>query len=562
MSPVKKAIENFDALDYSAQEYAAQSLAGRGYVYKLTEHHDPCSVTETNQIKSEDQSIGTPDASQRLSKIKMLSSSPSTDVKKSYAKPSENPGELSKSNAKHLGEQKDMMEWLMSTKDESVNQSPSSDSSNLADMPPDLVPGKASSKPRALIMELFQALCYQNGDPSFYEPWSVDENTMQSTCSSTPLTDGSGTGASPKSGTTSSAPGIEGNSKRSHQTTSRSSQEEDGDEPPRKEFRQEQNPSNPDATAALQGRIQMPCPVQEPQKCQGTNATVSELLRSLEVRHRIVICKDCCTKVHVPEEERKPENVRKRHKLETCEPRCIGTTCSGIANDELPHHRRTESCPTWQSLPNEIRWSFIWSVINPGQDTPEPSFCTGVGYEHNTTRRPCKQQSRPRGTDICNALLRDLDERDRQRNSLENELKAANDKIAQQEEKHEKRISSLENIIETLLERLVENNVKVPNSLQKRLQDECPGVFCEPVVQLRSRHSQAPPTPTSIPKSGARERNLTALSTISYSEPEPSDSRQHQSSAMLPQPPRFSDNGSGDVPSSQLDIGKTLPIMA
>ncbi|KAF5668257.1 hypothetical protein FDENT_11873 [Fusarium denticulatum] len=183
----------------------------------------------------------------------------------------------------------------------------------------------------------------------------------------------------------------------------------------------------------------------------------------------------------------------------------------GRDGDGAPYHRRTENCPTWQSLPSETRWSFIWGLINPGENPPDPDFYNGVGYEHNTTRRPCKQQSRPRGADICDALLRDIEERDKKRMSLETELEAEKERNAQLEQKHKKKFSSLENIIETLLERLEENNVKVPNSLQKRLQEECPDVFCEPVAQLISKRSQAPPTPSSMFKDGTGELRQSQL---------------------------------------------------
>lgn len=298
--------------------------------------------------------------------------------------------------------------------------------------------------------------------------------------------------------------------------------------------------------ASLQGHLQVPCPVQQPQRRQSTNATTSELLRSLDVKHRIVICKDCCAKVQVPEDKRRPENVRKLHKAEVCEPRCIGTTCSGIPSEEMAHHRRTENYPTCQSLPSETRRSFIWGLINPGENSPDPDFCRGVGFAHNTTRRPCKQQSRDRGADICDALVRDIEERDKKRISLEVELEAAKERNAQLEEKQKKKIDSLENIIETLLERLEENRVKVPNSLQKRLQEECPGVFCEPVVQLKSRRSQAPPTPSSLFKYGTGE---------------PIRPQLNQPATAMLQPPLFSSAGPEDGYSQPFDIGKTLLIV-
>lgn len=136
-------------------------------------------------------------------------------------------------------------------------------------------------------------------------------------------------------------------------------------------------------------------------------------------------------------------------------------------------------------------------------------------------------------------------EGDKKRISLEAELEAVNERNAQMKEKQKDKIDTLENIIETLLECLEENRVKVPNSLQKRLQDECPGVFCEPVVQLKSRRSQAPPTPSSMFKDGTGESIQPGL---------------NPATAML-QPPLFSSAPPGDGYSQSFDIGKTLLIM-
>ncbi|KAH7250372.1 uncharacterized protein BKA55DRAFT_378230 [Fusarium redolens] len=439
---------------YTGLGRATQNWDSSRYVPLSTMHSDPCSVRETKQgkpaatgipvgvgesvldapnqslaVNSEDQIVTRPDTDDKLSCVRTCSSSPLTNIPSTHTKQGQSTDELSEGNLKHLGEKKDMIEWIISTKDAAFALSPSlsihsppspslsvhspgSSSCSLETIPRDFVLGESLTRSRALIMELFRILSHQDCESSFDEPWLAEGSPMQTTYSSTPLTDGSGTDTSPKSGTTTSASGFERNSKRSQPTRAGSSQEDDGDEPSRKEFRQEKNPSNPEAMASFQGRIQMPCPVHQPQKCQGTNTTISELLRCLRSKHRIVIYTDCCTQVHVPEDERKPDNVRKRHKSETCEPRCIGTTCSGNPNDEIPHHRRTENCPSWQSLPNDTRWSFIWGLINPGENSPDPGFYTGVGYEHNTALRPCKQQFRPRGADIRDALMRDIEERD------------------------------------------------------------------------------------------------------------------------------------------------------
>jgi hypothetical protein len=430
---------------------------------------------ESAAFNAETQIVARPNSGEILGCAKTGSSSPIAEGLSAHTGQPQNTDELSEGNLRSLGEERDMIEWADSTKDAGPAlppltsiPSPRSLSCSFKTTIRGYATGESLSsirnldETRDLIRELFQILSHNDDESSLDGLSSVEDSPVESTYSSPPPTDGAGTDTSPVSGTSAGTSSSEVGSKRSHATTVGSSQEGEGDEPSRKQSRQEKAPSNSKATTSFQGRIQMPCPVQQPQKCQGTNATISELLRSLEVRHRIVICKDCCTQVNVPEEERKPENVRKRHKSETCEPRCIGTTCSGTPSDEVPHHRRTANCPTWQSLPSETRWAFIWGLINPGENPPDPDFYTGVGFEHNTTRRPCKQQPRARGADICDALMRDIEERDKRRVSLEAALEAEKERNAQLEEKHKKKIGSLENSIETLLERLEENNVKVP----------------------------------------------------------------------------------------------------
>ncbi|KAF5537112.1 hypothetical protein FPHYL_12802 [Fusarium phyllophilum] len=513
---------------------------------------------ESAAFNAETQIVTGPEAGEILGCAKTCSSSPITEGLPAHTGQPQNTDQLSEGNLRSLGEKRDMIEWVVSTKDAGPAlpslpsiPSPKSLSCSLKTTIRGYTRGESLSSIRSLdetrdlIRELLQTLSHHDDESSVDELSLVEESPVESTYSSPPPTDGSGTGTSPKSGTTASSSSFEIGTKRSHPTRAGSSQEGDGDEPSRKQSRQEKTPSNSEATTSFQGRTQMPCPVQQPQKCQGTNSTISELLRSLEVRHRIIICKDCCTKIQVPEDERKPENMRKRHKSETCEPRCIGTTCSGTPSDGEPHHRRTENCPTWQSLPSDTRWSFIWGLINPGENPPDPCFYTGVGYEHNTTRRPCKQQSRARGADICDALMRDIEERNKKQKSLEADLNAANERNVQLEEKHKKRIGNLENIIETLLERLEENNVKVPNSLRKRLQEECPGVFCEPVAQLTTRRSEAPPTPSSMFKDGTGDLRHSQL---------------NQQTTTILEPPLFPTAGRGDGYSQPFDFGKTLLI--
>ena len=376
-------------------------------------------------------------------------------------------------------------------------------SSSPAVPPQGLATGEAvMTSSKVLILELLEILQDQDQEIDIDKASPADHSTLHSTDSSPPATDGSGPDDYPKSATTSGTIPFGRGIKRPFLPNRRSSESEDDDEPPRKKPGREQGPFTLDALTPTPNSVQMPCPLLELHGCQGTNTTISELLRCLQNRHRIVICKECCTQLAVPDEEKKPENVFKKHTSGGCEPRCIGRSCSGVTDDTLPHHRRTEKCPSWKALSNEVRWTFIWTLVNPGQDPPAPDFPKGVGFEHSTERRPCKQQSRARGTEICAALLRDVEAKDRRISALENDLRAANDHNAQLQQRCDEKVSNLENIIETLLERLTDKNVSIPRSLQKRLHSECPKVMSEAPITSTPRHSQTPPTPDSMPKDG------------------------------------------------------------
>ncbi|KAH7400610.1 hypothetical protein DE146DRAFT_631714 [Phaeosphaeria sp. MPI-PUGE-AT-0046c] len=270
----------------------------------------------------------------------------------------------------------------------------------------------------------------------------------------------------------------------------------DNGEPPAKKSGDGQHPKTCDMPAEPAFKSQMPCPMPESVGCMGTNSTISELLRSLQNRHRIIICTECCTKLDVPEQERKPESLLKRHASTGCDRICIGRECSGINQPLAPYHRKTERCSNWKAIPKEVRWSFIWGLLNPGLEPPTPQFISSVGYEHANVRTPCRDRSsRDRGLQLCKSVMEDLDTKNDRLKSLEHELKAAKQDILLKQQKSDDKIANLENIIESLLERLVDKNVEIPLSLQKRLARECPGC----VTPLTLSKLQMPPTPASTP---------------------------------------------------------------
>lgn len=328
-----------------------------------------------------------------------------------------------------------------------------------------------SGSSQSLILELAQML--QDGEQyaGIYASSTVDHE-VYSIESSPPTTDASGFNESPNSVTTSGSTPLR-QSETSLRPHFRSFDREEDEHPAKKPHR-EQGSSYSHTLSSVPLVAQMPCPFLERCGCLGANATISELLRSIQNRHRTVVCKDCCVQLKIPLEERKVENIMRKHISQGCEPRCISRTCAGTSkDDEIAPHRRTENCPSWKAIPKDNRWIFIWTLVNPNQTPPVPDFSVGVGFEHLLERRPTKQQTRARGADICNALTRDIEAKDKRISKLEHDLSASVACNSQLQQHCDDKIGNLENIIETLLE-LTEEHVKIPKSLQKRLQSECP----------------------------------------------------------------------------------------
>jgi hypothetical protein len=240
------------------------------------------------------------------------------------------------------GVQGEIMEWVDATPP-LIRSAATSASSSPAMPPQGLATGEAvMTFSRALILELLEILQDQDQEIDIDEASPADHSALHSTDSSPPATDGSGPDNSPKSATASDTVLFGIGIKRPFLLNHRSFEREDDDEPPRKKPGREQGSFTLDALTSTPNSVQMPCPLLELHGCQGTNTTISELLRCLQNRHRIVICKECCTQLAVPDEEKKLENVLKKHASGGCEPRCIGRSCSGVIDDTLPHHHRTE----------------------------------------------------------------------------------------------------------------------------------------------------------------------------------------------------------------------------
>ena len=363
------------------------------------------------------------------------------------------------------------------------------------------IPVKSS---RALVLELWQILHNQDDDRDTYAPLHIRErinNWAHDVSSPRTTMTGPGTSNSPKSSTTTTSISLGDGSNASVPASKRRLEGNDEDEGPSKKKPNEDQDNFP--VELLQQPAyskQMPCPMLELHDCQGTNTTISELFRSLMNRHRIVICKECCARIPIQDDERKIANVLQKHGT-GCERRCIGSSCVDGSSEGAPHHRRTEKCPSWATLTKEVRWTFIWTLVNPGSLPPDPEFPPGPAFEHSQERRPCKQQARARGNEICAHLMRDIEAKEKRISALEknitvaenanlqirthemanldNQLRMAKNEAELVQGRCREKVVNLENIVEDLLERLNDSGGVIPGSLQRRLQKECPRVMVE-----------------------------------------------------------------------------------
>ena len=346
---------------------------------------------------------------------------------------------------------------------------------------------------RALVLELWSYLQAEHHPHESFDTWQEDDSMgiyavdINSSCTQT---DGSGSDDSPKSATTSHSNSIGARSRAfplPNRTNPKGYENEEEDQHPHKKPNREQEPWGLDLTPSPTYIGQMSCPMFDQHGCQGTNTTISELMRSLMNRHRIVICKECCTRLPIQDDEKKPADLLQRHALAGCERRCIGNSCGNALGDTASHHRRSEKCPSWATLTKETRWSFIWILVNPQSDPPNPNFLPGPSFEHSQERRPIKRQVRARGNEICAYIMRDIEAKERRISTLEIDLAAAKNETGQIQQQSKEKVANLENIIENLLERLYDNGIGLPGSLQKRLQTECP----EATTGIRAKDVQA-----------------------------------------------------------------------
>lgn len=408
------------------------------------------------------------------------------------------------------GMQSEVDHWINATRDAvSTSCSPCTSHSRLNETLMDASPSillshdpleaGSSRTTTARILELIRILQDQETDIEFEQP-TVTDFIDHDLIAYAAATDTSGKINSSKCTRTSGSSANSSQTKRSTEPSVRNFDKEDDNESPSK--RSNRGPDAFSHTAIPQGSdtVQMPCPLLESSRCHGTNVTISELLRSLQNRHRIAICKDCCTQLSISPQDKKAEHVLKKHASEGCEPRCIARTCQSNTDDDALHHRRTENCPSWKALPISERWTFIWTLVNPGKVPPTSEFPVGLGFEHSTERQQLKRRPRARGLDLCADIFRDVEAQDRKIFTLERDLAESADRNVQLQQRFDEKTVNLENIIETLLENLIDRNMTIPKSLQKRLHRECPRIMNEVELSCTPVLPAKPLTPDSTPK--------------------------------------------------------------
>ena len=85
-------------------------------------------------------------------------------------------------------------------------------------------------------------------------------------------------------------------------------------------------------------------------------------------------------------------------------------------------------------------------------------------------------------------------------------MEAANDRNAQLQQRCDDQRSDQEYLIWTLLERLTDNNMSIPGSIQARLRSHCPGLMSKPeIVPMLSRDQVLLPTPWATPPTSQQQ---------------------------------------------------------
>jgi hypothetical protein len=369
--------------------------------------------------------------------------------------------------------------WMSPSASTDASRSPTIDSRQTPD---DL----AMLPARAFLVEFLKIL----QDRDVEEQAGIDEFSItdvddwQSPEAITQETDGCEAGSSSKTPASSKNASGSGNLKRSFQPGGGMPEEENGDKPSRKKSNRVRVDVSLPGDSILE--LQLPCPLLESHECLGTDPTISQLLRCLQKKHQIVICNACCTLVEIPSNRKGLDNLLKEHNNSpVCirNRRCISQSCTEDGQTSAFPHVRTNNCPSWQQLPNDTRWKFIWTLLHPGETAPHIEFSKGVGVLHDTVYRPSTRQPRDKANELCDQFFR-VEAKDKRIQCLENELeefKIQHDKkvseLGRFKLQHDQKVSEMEEIIQDLLERLAETNSTTPQSLQKRLQRVCPNVL-------------------------------------------------------------------------------------
>jgi hypothetical protein len=362
-------------------------------------------------------------------------------------------------------------EWSPRTAPSTIPTLPSSTSSTM---------GIVSS--RTLILELLTSLQDQRED--LVEGTTIDESSLMSDIEcSLPPEDGSGSGETSNQASSSGGFSSGRGKKRAHPANNDHPGKKNEDRPSRKKQGRERVASCSDTTPAESTLTLMRCTQCVSEDCQGTDATISGLLRSLET-HKINICRNCLSKVEDGHQSPcSPERERCAcHSKQSNPSGAISAHNYSEGNCILPRRGKIKD--------HENTWRFLHALANPDEDPPEKIFIEieGLGLLHKkcskerTTRKDRKQQTSnmkeveelDRNRDKLNQLLADNEEKEALIRRLEIAELEANHTI----EKLKRDCKDKDSFIHTLLEneKCWYEVITAPPSLLDRLYTNWPDI--------------------------------------------------------------------------------------
>jgi hypothetical protein len=374
-------------------------------------------------------------------------------------------------------------EWSPRTAPSTIPNLPSSTSSTM---------GIVSS--RTLILELLASLQDQRED--LVEGTTLDESSFMSDIEcSLPPEDGSGSGETSNQATSSGGFSSGRGKKRAHSANNDHPGKENDDRPSRKKQDRERVASGSDTTPAESTLTLMRCTQCISEHCRGTEETISELLRSLGDRHNINICRECLSRVEVPNGQAREAYLKEDDHQITCSKRCACRSKQSNPSGAISAHEYSQSnCISprrGEITDNENTWRYLHALANPNEEPPEQIFIQskGPGFLHD---KSCRERKKRQSRNQQTSTIKEVEELDRNRNKL-NQLLADNDKKEETIRRLETAELEANHTIEklrrdckdkdSLIHTLLENEkcwyelIMAPPSLLDRLSTNCPGIM-------------------------------------------------------------------------------------